>query len=133
MPANVAPNASGLVRLISTSPPGEVFQADDLFADVLAKIGAKASRGQAARGGGQLKGLAVDVSRAGVDYQLETGRLALDPTTAGLDLDELGLDFIALTVSRRGRNGPKRGVCAPTTLYEDTRISKEQLGQFFDL
>ena len=127
---HVARNSSGLVRSVGTSPPGEVLWADEVFEEVLAKIREKAERRQAARGSGELKGLAVDMSRTGIDFQLESGRLTLDPSTAGLDLDELGLDFLALCLPRRGKSGPKRGVRA-STIYEDTRITKRQIDLLF--
>jgi hypothetical protein len=82
-----------------------------------------------------LCGLAADLSRTGIDYEFETGRVALDPASAGstgLDLDGLGVDFIAFTVPCRGKDGPTRGFRA-SVLFEDTRITKEQLSQLFDL
>jgi hypothetical protein len=48
-----------------------------------------------------------------------------------LDLDGLDLDFVALTVPRRGAGGPRRGVRA-AIVFEETRISREQVGQLFD-
>src|SRR5687767_14449977 len=114
------------------SPPGEIYRAEPEFADVLQKIREKAEKRQAERGSGELRGLVADVSRTGIDYELETGRLTLDPATAGLDLDELGLDFIAVSLPRRGKHGPTRGVRV-AVLFEDTRITREQLRQLFDL
>jgi hypothetical protein len=129
---HVERNDTGLARAVAMSPPGEVYGAEPEFADVLKKIREKAEKRQAERGSGELRGLVADVSRTGIDYELETGRLTLDPVTAWLDLDELGLDFIALSVPRRGRHGPLRGVRV-AVLFEDTRITHEQLRQLFDL
>jgi hypothetical protein len=126
---------TGLDRWVSMSPPGEIYRAEPEFDDVLEKIREKAEKRQVERGSGALRGLAADVSRTGIDYELETGRINLDPAAAaraGIDLDQLGLDFIALTVPRRGKDGPKRGVRA-TVLFEDARITNEQLRQLFDL
>lgn len=129
---HVSRNERALVRTIAISPPGEVFGADDVFDDILHKIRNKAGRRQAPHGVGAVRGLAVDACRTGVDYEVETGRLVLDPATSGLDLDELGLDFIALTVPFRGKNGPARGVHA-SLLFEDTRITRHELRKLFDL
>jgi hypothetical protein len=128
----VSRNRDGLVRAITMSPPGEVFQAEELFDDILHKIRDKAGRRQALRGAGAVRGLAVDASRTGIDYEVETGRIALDPATSGLDLDELDLDFVALTVPWRGKHGPARGVRA-SLLFENTRITRQQLAKLFDL
>lgn len=128
----VEKNDTGLVRSIAMSPPGEIYRAEPEFGDVLRKIRAKAEKRQAERGSGQLRGLVADVSRTGIDHDLESGRLTLDAETAGLDLDELGLDFIALSIPRRGKHGPMRGVHV-ATLFEDTRITRYELGRLFDL
>jgi hypothetical protein len=125
-------NDTGLARAVAMSPPGEIYRAEPEFADVLKKIREKAEKGQAERGSGELRGLVADVSRTGIDYELETGRLTLDPATAGLDLDELGLDFIAISLPRRGKHGPMRGVRV-AVLFEGTRITHEQLRRLFDL
>jgi hypothetical protein len=48
----------------------------------------KAEKRQVERGSGALRGLAADVSRTGIDYELETGRINLDPgaaARAGID------------------------------------------------
>jgi hypothetical protein len=126
---------TGLDGWVSMSPPGEIYRAEPEFDDVLQKIRAKAEKRQVERGSGALRGLAADVSRIGIDYELETGRINRDSAAAartGIDLDLLGLDFIALTPPRRGKHGPKRGVRA-TVLFENTRITNEQLRQLFDL
>jgi hypothetical protein len=126
---------TGLDRWVSMSPPGEIYRAEPEFDDVLQKIREKAEKRQVERGSGALRGLVADVSRTGIDYELETGRINLDPAAAaraGIDLDQLGLDFIALTLPCRGKDGPKRGVRA-TVLFEETRITNEQLRQLFDL
>jgi len=123
---------TGLVRAVAMSPPGEFYRAEPELADVLQKIREKAEKRQAERGSGELRGLVADVSRTGIDYELETGRLTLDPATAGLDLDELGLDFFAVSLARRGKHGPMRGVRV-AVLFEDTRITHEELRQLFDL
>jgi hypothetical protein len=126
---------TGLDRWVSMSPPGEIYRAEPEFDDVLQKIRDKAEKRQVERGSGALRGLAADVSRTGIDYELETGRINLDAAAAaraGIDLDQLGLDFIALTLPCRGKGGPKRGVRA-TVLFEDTRITNEQLRQLFEL
>jgi hypothetical protein len=128
---HIEPYDSGLVKSIAMSEPSEIFQANDEFADLIAKIREKAEKRQVARGAGQVRGLAVDASRTGLDYLLETGRLELG-TSSGLDLDQLGLDFIAVYVPRRGKDGPKRGVRA-SVLFEDIRVSKHQVGMLFDL
>lgn len=125
----------GLDRWVSMSPPGEIYRAEPEFDDVLQKIREKAEKRQAERGSGVVRGLAADVSRTGIDHELETGRVRLDPVAAaraGIDLDGLGLDFIALTLPLRDKNGPKRGVRA-TVLFEGTRITTEQLCLLFDL
>jgi hypothetical protein len=117
------------------SPPGQIYRTEPEFDDVLRKIREKAEKRQAQRGSGQLRGLAADVSRTGIDYQLESGRISLDPAAAaraGLNLDEFGLDFLALTLPRRGKDGPMRGVNA-AVLFESERITEEQLGKLFDL
>jgi hypothetical protein len=62
------------------------------------------------------------VSRTGLDYLLQTGRLSFD-ASSGLDLDELELDFVALTV-------PRRGVRA-SVLFENTRITHDQIDPLF--
>lgn len=128
-------NNTRLDRRVSVSPPGEIFHVEPEFADVLRKVREKAERRQAERGSGTLHGLSADVSRTGIDYALETGRIILDAagaTCAEIDLDQLGLDFIALTWPCRDRNGPKRGVRA-TVLFEDARITNDQLRRLFDL
>jgi hypothetical protein len=125
-------NDTGLVRAVAMSPPGEIYRAEPEFADVLQKIREKAEKRQAERGSGELRGLVADVSRTGIDYELETGRLTLDPATAGVDLDELGLDFFAVSLPRRGKHGLMRGVRV-AVLFEDTRITHEELRQLFDL
>ena len=126
---------TGLDRWVSMSPPGEIYRAEPEFDEVLKKIRDKAEKRQVERGSGVLRGLAADVSRTGIDYELETGRINFDPAAAvraGIDLEQLGLDFIALTLPRRGKDGPKRGVRA-TVLFDDARITNEQLRQLFDL
>ena len=128
---HVEPNDTGLVRSIGLAEPGEIFQADDEFADLIDKIREKAEKRQASRGDGQMRGLAVDTRRTKLDHFIETGRLKLD-VSSGLDLAELDLDFVALTVPRRGKDGPRRGVRA-VVLFEDTRITKQQVGQLFDV
>jgi hypothetical protein len=130
--ARVEKNNTVLDRSIGMSPPGEIYRAEPEFADVLRKIREKAEKRQTEHGTGQLRGLAADVSRTGIDYELESGRLTVHPDTAGLDLDALGLDFIALTVPRRGEYGPMRGVRA-TVLFEEERITRLQLAQLFDI
>jgi hypothetical protein len=114
------------------TPPGEIYRAEAEFGEVLRKIREKAEKRQAERGSGQLRGLVADVSRTGIDHDLESGRLTFDPETPGLDLDELGLDFIGLSVPRRGTHGPMRGVRA-AVLFQDSRITRQQLGRLFDL
>lgn len=121
----------GLMRSIGIAEPGDSFGADVEFAALIAKIREKAEKRQAAHGEGQIRGLAVDVSRTKLDYFLETGRLTFD-ASSGLDLDTLGLDFVALTTPRRTNDGPRRGVRA-VVLLEDTRITREQVGQLFDI
>jgi hypothetical protein len=125
----------GLDRWVSMSPPGEIYRVEPEFDDVLQKIREKAEKRQVEGGSGVVRGLVADVSRTGIDYELETGRINLDPAAAaraGINLDELGLDFIALTLPRRGKGGPRRGVSA-TVLFEDTRTTNQQLGQLFEL
>jgi hypothetical protein len=129
---HVERNDTGLVRAVAMSPPGEIYRAEPEFADVLQKIREKAEKRQAERGSGELRGLVADVSRTGIDYELETGRLTLDPAPTELDLDALGLDFIAISLPHRGKHGPTRGVRV-AVLFEDTRITSEQLLQLFDL
>jgi hypothetical protein len=127
-------NRTGLDRWVGMSPPGENYLAEHEFSDVLGKIRQKGEKRQAERGSGELRGLSVDVSRTGIEYELETGRLEFDPAAASradLDLDALGLDFIALTVPRRGKGGPKRGVRA-NVLFDDTRMTNEQVRHLFD-
>jgi hypothetical protein len=118
--------------MIGSSPPGDLFQADQEFDDLLSKIVGKAGQKQATRGAGEFRGLAVDASRSGVDDLIELGRLSVDQWLTKVDLDELGLDFIAVSIPRRGRHGPMRRVRA-SLLYEDTRITAQQLGELFDL
>lgn len=128
-------NDTGLDRWVTMSPPGEIYLAEPEFDDVLKKIREKAEKRQADRGSGVLRGLAADVSRTGIDYEFESGRITFDPAAAaraGIDLDQLGLDFLALTVPCRGKDGPKRGVGA-AVLFENTRIANDQLHQLFDL
>jgi hypothetical protein len=125
----------GLDRWVSMSPPGEIYRVEPEFDDVLQKIREKAEKRQVEGGSGVVRGIVADVSRTGIDYELEAGRINLDPAAAaraGIDLDELGLDFIALTLPRRGKGGPRRGVSA-TVLFEDTRTTNQQLGQLFEL
>ncbi len=129
--SHVRPERCGLVRAIGISGPGHVSGADAEFGQLIDKIREKAGKRQASRGEGEIRGLAIDVSRTKLDYLLETGRLQFD-ATSGLDLDALELDFVALTVPRRGRDGPRRGVRA-AVLFEDTRITREQVDQLFDV
>jgi hypothetical protein len=129
---HVADNSAAPVRMIGSSPPGDLFQADQEFDDLLSKIVGKAGQKQATRGAGEFRGLAVDASRSGVDDLIELGRLSVDQWLTKVDLDELGLDFIAVSIPRRGRHGPMRRVRA-SLLYEDTRITAQQLGELFDL
>jgi hypothetical protein len=129
--AHVAQNETGMVRSISSGEPGETFDANDRFRELVDKIRGKAAKRQTERGRGSLRGLAVDASRTGIDDLLAMGRLKLK-ASVGLDLDHLGLDFIALTLPRRGILGPCRGVRADV-LFEDTRITQEDLGRLFDL
>ena len=128
---HVEENDSGLIRSITLAEPGEIFQADDEFAALIDKIREKAEKRQTSLGEGRVRGLAVDASRTKLDYLIEMGRLTLD-ASSGLDLDQLDLDFVAVTVPRRGKGGPRRGVCA-AVLFEDTRITKQHLGQLFDV
>jgi hypothetical protein len=124
----------GLDRWVSLTPPSEIYGAEPEFDEVLRKIREKAEKRQADGGSGALRGLSVDVSRTGIDYELETGRIKFTPMAAaraGIDLDQLSLDFVALTVPRRGKDGPKRGVRA-AVLFEDTRITNAQLQQLYD-
>jgi hypothetical protein len=74
----VADNDEAPVRMIASSPPGDWFQADMEFDDLLGKIVGKAGKAQATRGTGALRGLAVDASRSGVDDLMELGRLGID-------------------------------------------------------
>jgi hypothetical protein len=128
---HVEPETGGLVRMIGIGGPGDAFGVSVEFTALIAKIREKAEKRQAVRGAGEIRGLAVDVSRTKLDYFLETGRLTFD-ASSGLDLDPLDLDFVALTVPRRGKSGPCRGVRA-AVLFEDTRITREQVGQLFDI
>lgn len=127
----IEPETSALMRIIGIAEPSETFNADVKFTGLIAKIGEKAEKRQAARVAEHIRGLAVDVSRTKLDYFLETGRLTFD-ASSGLDLDALDLDFVALTVPRRGKAGPRRGVRA-AALFEDARITREQVGQLFDI
>jgi hypothetical protein len=102
-----------------------------LFRALIDKIREKAEKRQVAYSEGTIRGLAVDISRTKLDYLFETGQLTFD-ASSGLDLDELDLDFIALTIPRRNKKGPRRGVRA-AVLYEETRIGREQVDQFFDV
>jgi hypothetical protein len=129
---HVADNRVAPVRMIGSSPPGEHFQADEEFADLLGKILNKADQGQVGHGTGSFRGLAVDASRSGVDDLLELGRLSVDQWLAEVDLDDMGLDFIAVSIPRRGRHGPLRRVRA-SLLYEDSRITSPQLGKLYDI
>ncbi len=129
---HVADNASAPVRSIGSSPPGDLFQTDKEFDDLLRKIVRKAGQKQAARGAGRLHGLAVDVSRSGVDDLMELGRLSVEQWLPKVDLDDMGLDFIAVSIPRRGPLGPLRRVNA-SLLYEDVRITAKQLGELFDV
>jgi hypothetical protein len=131
----VESNDAELDRWIVMSPPGQNYRVEPELDDVLRKIREKAEKRQTACGSGTLRGLAADVSRTGIDYTLESGSISLDAEAAaraGIDLDELGLDFIALTLPRRGKDGPTRGVRA-CVLFEDARMTRAQLGQLFDL
>lgn len=128
---HVEPETRALVRTIGIAEPGDAFGADIEFSDMIDKIRQKAEKRQAARGEGVIRGLAVEVSRTKLDYFLETGRLTFD-ASSGLDLDALNLDFVALTVPRRGKDGPRRGVRA-AVLFEDARITRDQVGQLFEL
>jgi hypothetical protein len=129
---HVADNNVAPVRMIGSSPPGELFQADKEFDDLLCKIIGKASRKQASLGAGEFRGLAIDASRSSVDDLMELGRLSINRWLPKVDLDELDLDFIAVSIPRRGRHGPLRGVRA-SLLYEDSRITAQQLGELFNL
>jgi hypothetical protein len=129
---HVADNSVAPVRMIGSSPPGDLFQADKEFDDLLRKIIGKARRKQASLGAGEFRGLAIDASRSGVDDLMELGRLSINAWLPNVDLDQLDLDFIAVSIPRRGRHGPLRGVRA-SLLYEDSRITTQQLGELFDL
>ena len=102
---HVADNRTAPVRMIGSSPPGDLFQADKEFDDLLDKIVGKASQKQASQGAGEFRGLAVDASRSGVDDLMELGRLSVDQWLPKVDLDQLGLDFIAVSIPRRGCHG----------------------------
>jgi hypothetical protein len=128
--AHVEPEAIEVVRLIGIGGPGDSFSAEVEFSDLITKIREKAEKHQAADGDGTVRGLTVDVSRTGLDYLLETGRLTFD-ASSGLDLDALELDLIALTTPRRGRGGPRRGVRA-AVLFEDSRVTPDQIALLFD-
>lgn len=129
---HVAHNSSAPVRMIGASPPGDLFQADKEFDDLLGKIVGKASQKQASRGAGEFRGFAVDASRSGVDDLIELGRLSITQWLPKLDLNELGLDFIAVSIPHRGRHGPMRGVRV-SLVYEDQRMTAQQLAELFDL
>ena len=124
---HVAGNREVPIRTIGSSPPGEVFCADKEFDDLLGKIVGRARQRQAAQGSGDIRGLAVDASRSGVDDLLELGRLSIDQWLPKIDLDDMGVDFIAVSIPRRGRHGPVRRVRA-SLLYENARVTSQQLG-----
>jgi hypothetical protein len=129
---HVARNDSAPIRFISSSPPSDLFQADKEFDDLLDKVVAKAKRKQASSGTGEFRGLAVDASRSGVDDLVELGRLSIHQWLPKIDFDEIGLDFLAISIPRRGRQGPLRGVRA-ALIYENARITGHQLSELFDL
>ena len=92
------------------------------------------------RGSGLVRGLGLVVVVAFLAAQviiaafdlMELGRLSIDQWLPKIDLDELGLDFIAVSIPRRGRHGPLRRVRA-SLIYENTRITAQQLSELFDL
>jgi hypothetical protein len=94
------------------------------------KLRKKARRGQAQAGSTRLHGLLVDLQRSAIadDLRAEPYRTLAEQSAATVDLDRLGLDFVAFCGRAFWRgNRPRRGLFTDNVIFEDTRMSQAEV------
>jgi hypothetical protein len=94
------------------------------------KLRKKARHGQAQAGSARLHGVLVDLQRSAIadDLRTEPYRTLAQQSAATVDLNALGLDFVAFCGRAfLRRNRPRRGLFTDNIIFEDTRMSQAEV------